>query len=150
MQVLVQVDVKKVVATPSAWAVLLGNHAKTFVLYVGPGVGMAMSMALEGVSKARPLTHDLITSILAGLGVRIERVVINDLRANTFYARLFLREESERGTRMVEVDARPSDCLVLAKQNAAPIFVDQKVMEHVEDVSHWLDGEKGKGSGEEK
>ncbi|MCX6355042.1 MAG: bifunctional nuclease family protein [Candidatus Aureabacteria bacterium] len=147
---LVKVDIKRIVATPETWAIFLGNGDKTFVLYVGPGVGMALSMSLEGVSKVRPLTHDLITSIFAGLGVRVERVVINDLKGVTFYARLFLREESERGKRVVELDARPSDCLVLAKQNGAPIYIDQHVLNQVEDVSNMLDaGEEGHGEGHE-
>jgi len=135
---LVPVDVRKIIATASAYVIFLGSEDKTFVLYVGPGVGMAMSMTVEGVRKIRPLTHDLITSILAGLGVSIERVVINDLRGSTFYARLFLREESEGGTRIVEIDARPSDCVVLAKQNGAPIYVESSVLNRVEDVSHLL------------
>ena len=135
---LVQVDVKKIIATPSAYVIFLGNEDKAFVIHVAPGVGMAMSMTVEGVRRIRPLTHDLISSILAGLGVNIERVVINDLRGGTFYARLFLREESEGGTRIVEIDARPSDCVVLAKQNGAPIYVESSVLTKVGDVSHLL------------
>jgi bifunctional DNase/RNase len=139
--VLVEIGIKKIIMTPSTCAVFLGNDEKVFVLYVGPGVGAAISMTLEGIKKVRPLTHDLISSILAGLGIRVERIVINDLRGNTFYARLFLREDGERGTRIVEIDARPSDCVVLATQNTAPIYVDASVMEKVEDVSHLVGGE---------
>ncbi|MDD5557816.1 MAG: bifunctional nuclease family protein [bacterium] len=140
---LVEVDIKRVIGTPSAYAVFLGNAEKTFVLSVGPGVGAAISMTLEGVEKVRPLTHDLISSILAGLGVRVERVVINDLRAGTFFARLYLREDGEEGARVVELDARPSDCMVIATQSGAPIFVDRSVLERVEDVGHLLKNENG-------
>jgi len=142
----VEVRITKIIATPSAWAIFLGSEEKTFVLHVGRGVGMAISMAIEDVRKLRPLSHDLITSVLAGLGARVERVVINDLRDDTFYARLFIREESERGTRVVEVDARPSDCLALAVQAGAPIYVARAVMDRVEDVS----GVFGKGEGEDE
>jgi bifunctional DNase/RNase len=135
---LIKVGIKRVVTTPSACAVFLGDGQKTFVIYVGSGVGLAISMTIEKVKKIRPLTHDLLKSILAGLGVSVDRVVINDLRGNTFYARLFLREESERGKRIVELDARPSDSIVIATQNNAPIYVESHVMDCVEDVSHLL------------
>lgn len=138
----VEVRIRKIIATPTAWAVFLGNEEKTFVIHVGPGVGMAISMAVEEVRKLRPLSHDLITSVLAGLGARVERVLINDLRRETFHARLFVREESERGVRVVEVDARPSDCLALAVQAGAPIYVAREVMGRVEDVGGAL-GEEG-------
>lgn len=142
----VEVRIRKIIATPSAWAVFLGNGEKTFVIRVGPGVGMAISMAVEEVRKLRPLTHDLITSVLAGLGARVERVLINDLRGETFHARLFVREESERGVRVVEADARPSDCLALAVQAGAPIYVAREVMDRVEDVGGALD--EGEGADE--
>lgn len=133
-----RVDIKRVLTTPSASAVFLGDGEKTFVIYVGTGVGMAIAMAMEGVKKARPLTHDLLSSILAGLGARVDRVVINDIRGNTFFARLFLCEENGEGKRIVEIDARPSDCIALAKLNDAPIFVEEGVLEKVEDVGYLL------------
>jgi bifunctional DNase/RNase len=139
----IEVTIKRVVTTPSACAIYLGNEQKTFVIYVGSGVGMAISMTLEGVKRIRPLTHDLLKGILAGLGVTVDRVVINDLHGNTFYARLFLREEDEKGKRIVELDARPSDCLVIAKQNKAPIYIESRVMNQLEDVSHMLAKEEG-------
>lgn len=146
---LLQVDIKKVVTTPSASAVLLGNERKTFVIYVGSGVGMAIAMTLGGVKKVRPLTHDFLTNILTGLGVHVDRVVINDLRGNTFYARLFLSEDNGHGKRIVEIDARPSDCMVIAKQNKAPIYVDEEVFDRVEDVSHLLDKVNDKDESED-
>lgn len=145
----VEVRIRKIVATPSAWAVFLGAGEKIFVLHVGCGVGMAISMALEDVRKLRPLSHDLITSVLAGLEARVERVVINDLRGDTFYARLFIREEGERGTRVVEVDARPSDCLALAVQAGAPVYVEQAVLDRVEDVGGVFGGGEGADEAEQ-
>lgn len=136
----VEVRIRKIIATPSVWAVFLGNGEKTFVIHVGPGVGMAISMAIERVSKPRPLSHDLIANVLAGLGARVERVLINDLRGETFYARIFIREEGERGVRVVEADARPSDCLALAAQTGAPIHVARSVMDRVEDAGGALGG----------
>lgn len=145
----IEVRIQRLLATPSGCAVLLGARDKTFVIHIGRGVGMAVSMALERVHKLRPLSHDLVTSVLAGLGARVERVVINDLRNETFYARLFVREESERGTRVAEVDARPSDCLALAVQAGAPIYVEESVLDRVEDVRGALGEEEGAdGSGD--
>ncbi len=132
---LVEVEIKKVIPTPLEFAVFLGNESKTFVIAVGPDVGTAILMFMEGTKKPRPLTHDLIGSIFLGLGVHVDRVVITDLRDNTFYARLFLKEQNELGKKIIEIDARPSDCIAIAKQQGAKIFVSHKVFELVENVS---------------
>jgi bifunctional DNase/RNase len=64
-------------------------------------------MTLDGVKKERPLTHDLIGSILLGLGASLDHIVINDARDGTFFARIILRMENELGKKIVELDARP-------------------------------------------
>jgi bifunctional DNase/RNase len=135
---MIEVDIKKIITTPTAGAVFLGNESKTFVIYVGASISMAIAMTMENVKKARPLTHDLLSSVLAGLDVHVEKVVINALRGSTFYARLYLQEEGFDGKRIVELDARPSDCMVIAKQNKAPIYVEEGVFDSVEDVSGLL------------
>jgi bifunctional DNase/RNase len=117
------------------WAVFLGNEDKTFVIYVDNFVGNAIQMALDGIKKERPLTHDLISSILLGLGTRLERIVINDTHDKTFFARILLRMENELGTKIVEIDARPSDSIVLSLQQNRPIYVARSVFEKVEDVT---------------
>ena len=117
------------------WAVFLGNEEKTFVIYVDHAVGNAIQMALDGVKKERPLTHDLIGSILLGLGTRLDRIVINDARDKTFFARILLTMENELGTKIVEIDARPSDSIVLSIQQSRPIYVARTVFESVEDVT---------------
>ena len=132
---LIEVEIKKVIPTPLEFAVFLGNDAKTFVIAVGPDVGTAILMFMEGTKKPRPLTHDLIGSIFMGLGVRVERVVITELKDNTFYARLFLKEENELGRNIVEIDARPSDCIAIAKQQGTKIYVTRKVFDAVENVA---------------
>ncbi|HOE28250.1 MAG: bifunctional nuclease family protein [Candidatus Aureabacteria bacterium] len=139
----VEVRIRRILVTPSCCAVFLDAPDKTFLIHVGRGVGMAISMAIEHLRPPRPLSHDLIMNVLAGLGVRVERVVINNLRGDTFYARLYLREESERGTRLVEVDARPSDCLALAVQAGASIQVEESVLDRVENVRGALEAGEG-------
>lgn len=133
---LVEIGIKKVLPTTGGFAVFLGTEDKTFVIYVGQDVGAAILMFQKKVKKPRPLTHDLIGRIFSSLEVKVERVVINDIRDGTFYARLFLREENELGKKIVVIDSRPSDCLALAAQFSAPIFVERRVMDQLEDVSH--------------
>jgi len=125
--------------TDNACAVFLGNEEKTFVISVDNFVGNAIQMTLRGEKKSRPLTHDLIGSILLGLGARLEHVVINDAREGTFYARVFLRMENELARKIVEIDARPSDSIVLALQQQRPIYVTRAVFDAVQDMSEILE-----------
>jgi bifunctional DNase/RNase len=135
----VLVTIKGVMPTANGCAVFLGNDEKTFVIYVDHSVGGAIQMTLNGVKKERPLTHDLIGSIFLGLGVKLEHVVVNDAREGTFFARLLLGMENELGRKLVEIDARPSDSIVLALQQKRPLYVAQAVFEGVEDMSEVLE-----------
>ncbi len=81
----------------------------------------------------------MIGLILKGLEASIERVLINDVDEGTFFARIILRMENELGKKIIELDARPSDSIVLALQMKKPIFVANKVLENVEDMSEILD-----------
>jgi len=131
--------IKGVMPTTNGCAVFLGNEQKTFVIYVDHSVGSAIQMTLSGVKKDRPLTHDLIGSLLLGLGAQIDHVVVNDAREGTFFARIILRMENELGKKLVEIDARPSDSIVLALQQKRPIYVARAVFEGVDDMSEILD-----------
>ncbi|MGH7994738.1 MAG: bifunctional nuclease family protein [Opitutaceae bacterium] len=131
--------VKGVMPTANSCAVFLGNEEKTFVIYVDHFVGNAIQMTLHGVKKERPLTHDLIGSMLLGLGARLDHIVVNDAREGTFFARIFLRMENELGKKIVEIDARPSDSIVLALQQKRPIFVVRDVWNQADDVTEILD-----------
>lgn len=131
--------VKGVMPTANGCAVFLGNDEKTFVIYVDHFVGQAIQMTLNGVKKERPLTHDLIGSMFLGLGARLDHVVVNDQREGTFFARIFVRMENELGKKIVEIDARPSDSIVLALQQKRPIFVVRAVFDQVDDMTEILD-----------
>jgi bifunctional DNase/RNase len=150
----IQVHIKGVLPTPNGCAVFIGNDDKAFVIYVDHSVGAAITMFLRDTPKERPLTHDLIGNIFAGLGVVVERVVINDLKNSTYYARLILRVENELGKKILEVDARPSDSIALAVQQKRPIYVAAKVFNAVEDMSEVLkrmnqeEGEEPGGGGD--
>ncbi|MCX7869480.1 MAG: bifunctional nuclease family protein [Terrimicrobiaceae bacterium] len=152
----VPASIKGLVPTPSGVGVFLGNEEKTFVIYVDGGVGAAISMFLSNTPKERPLTHDLFAMVLEAVGAKVERVVINDLKSGTFYGRLILTIENElQQKKIIELDARPSDCLALATQQKAPIFVSREVWDEVEDVSEVLKemgemGERGQEASEEE
>jgi len=107
--------------------VVLKDAEEKFFLPIWIGVFEANAIALriENVSTPRPLTHDLFSRTLGELRVRVERVVINDLRDNTFYARIILDREGES----IEVDSRPSDALALALRFDAAIYVEEEVLE---------------------
>lgn len=135
----VAVTIKGVMPTANGCAVFLGNEDKTFVIYVDHAVGGAIQMALSGVKKERPLTHDLIGQILLGLGVHLEHVLINHVEEATFFARILLTMENELGKKILEIDARPSDSIVLALQGSRPIYVSPKVFAAVEDMTEILE-----------
>lgn len=78
--------------------------------------------------------------VFQGFGIELERVVITSLKNSTFFARLILRQQNELGTKLVEIDARPSDCLALASALKRPIFVTRSLFHDVEDMSDHLAG----------
>ncbi|MSU48336.1 MAG: bifunctional nuclease family protein [Opitutus sp.] len=135
----IPVTIKGVMPTANGCAVFLGNDGKTFVIYVDHSVGNVIQMTLNGVKKDRPLTHDLIGSVLLGLGAQLEHIVVNDAREGTFFARILLRMENELGKKIVEIDARPSDSIVLALQQKRPIYVARAVFDQVEDMTEILE-----------
>jgi len=138
---LVTAIVKGVIPVVNSWALFLGNEEKTFVIYIDAFVAKAIQMMLSGEKNDRPLTHDLIGSMLLGLGARLDHVLINDARGGTFYARIFLHMENELGKKIVEIDARPSDSIVLALQQKRPIHVVRAVFDGVEDCTDVLERE---------
>lgn len=135
----IQITVKGVMPTVNGCAVFLGNDEKVFVIYVDHSVGNAISMALNGVKKERPLTHDLISAMLLGLDAKITRIIINDVEESTFFARVIIEMSNEVDTKIIELDARPSDSIVLSLQNNVPVFVAEKVFSSTEDMSSILE-----------
>ena len=84
-----------------------------------------------GESPPRPQTHELLASIIEQLGHRLDRIVINDLKNHTFYARLYLVSESGPDAETVEVDSRPSDAIALGVATDVPVFVEDHVLDEV-------------------
>ncbi len=93
-------------------------------IWIGPHEAAAIGMALKGERFERPLTHDLVCTIVDGLAGRVARVVIHDLRGSTFLAKIFIEREAE----VIAIDARPSDAIAIALRTAAPVFVAEAVV----------------------
>ena len=137
----VAVKIRGILPANSGCAVFVGNDEKVFVINVEPQMGQIIGMFLRDVPKERPLTHDLMASIFKGFSITVERVIITDLKNSTYFARLVLQQQNELHTarKIVEIDARPSDCLALATAQKRPIYVTSALMEQVEDMSEVLD-----------
>jgi uncharacterized protein len=135
----IEVQVRAVLPTSGGCAVFIGNNDKVFIIYVDQTVGSAITMFMRDIAKERPLTHDLMAHLMTALGAKVERVIINDLKNATYYARAIIRAENElQQKKIIELDARPSDCIAIATQQKAPIYVSQEVWDEVDDMSDVL------------
>jgi hypothetical protein len=138
-QDVVPVQIRGILPTNSSGcALFVGNDEKVFVINVEPQIGAVIGMFLRQTPKERPLTHDLINRMFQGFGITVERVIITDLKNSTYFARLILQQQNEVARKIVELDARPSDCLAIAAAQKKPIFVTASLFEQVEDMSEVL------------
>jgi len=94
-------------------------------IWIGPYEADAITIKLQGVEVARPLTHDLLQQAIDKLGATVSHILVNDLHDDTFYARIIMDRNGER----IELDSRPSDAICLAVRTQSPIFVSESVME---------------------
>jgi uncharacterized protein len=94
-------------------------------IWIGPYEADAITIQLQEVEVARPLTHDLLKKLITEMGATIHHVLVNDLRNDTFYANIIVERNGDR----VEIDSRPSDAIALAVRANVPIYVDENVME---------------------
>ncbi|TFG42640.1 MAG: bifunctional nuclease family protein [Gemmatimonadales bacterium] len=95
-------------------------------IWIGPAEAGAIAMEMQGVKAQRPMTHDLLKHVIVGLGGELRRVTITNVRDNTYFAELLIRRDEQ----MVQVDARPSDCIALALRLQAPIFTSDDLLNH--------------------
>ena len=95
-------------------------------IWVGVFEANAIALQIENVTTPRPMTHDLLKNVIHDLRGRIEKIVVSDLKENTFYALIYLTVGGE----VMAVDARPSDAIALALRARAPIFVEENVIDH--------------------
>ena len=131
---MIEVSVKGIVLDPKANnpVVVLVDHSgeKALPIWIGVFEAEAISRGIEGVVTFRPMTHDLMKQILDTFHVAVRRVVINEIRGNTYYANLHLSVEGKD----LIVDSRPSDAIALAVRVKAPIFVADSVLEATKEL----------------
>jgi uncharacterized protein len=126
--------------TQAGCSVFLGDGSKVILFYIDPAVGLSINTVMSGQTSPRPLTHDLYMLTLQAFGAQVSRVVINAVDGDVFYARLILTAENEiMEKKIVELDARPSDCLAIAARAEAPIYVSREVWNSLEDRSSFLE-----------
>ena len=106
------------------------EEKRSLPIWVGIFEANAIALELEKISTPRPMTHDLIKNILESVEAKVEKIVVNDLRENTFFALIHLRMGEEE----ITVDSRPSDAIALALRAGAPIFVDDEVVRRAKTV----------------
>ncbi|MDB6026847.1 MAG: hypothetical protein JWM68_3070 [Verrucomicrobiales bacterium] len=135
----VPVEIRGILPANSGCAIFVGNDEKVFVIQVEHSMGAVIGMFLRDTPKERPLTHDLIASMFKGFDINVERVVITDLKNSTYFARLTLKQDNELGQKLVEIDARPSDCIAIATAQKKPLFVRTRLFDQVEDMSEVLE-----------
>ncbi len=124
------------------------NGASVLPIWVGIYEANAIALEIEKVATPRPMTHDLIKTLLLGLSARIQKVVVNELKEDTFYALIWLERDGET----ISVDSRPSDALALALRLDCPIFVEDAVLKssklaasmaekvNNDELRRWLEG----------
>ncbi|MCC6362952.1 MAG: bifunctional nuclease family protein [Bryobacterales bacterium] len=129
--------------------ILKDNNGNTILpIWVGIYEANAIALEIEKVSTPRPMTHDLIKTLLLGLETAVHKVVVNELKDDTFYALIWLEKDGE----LITVDSRPSDALALALRLDCPIYVDESVLKsskmanamsdrvNNEELRRWLEG----------
>jgi bifunctional DNase/RNase len=106
-------------------------------IWIGPAEADAIAVKLQGVAVPRPLTHDLLNSVIEKLEATVNSILVNDLKNDTFFAKIFLDVDGKQ----VEVDSRPSDALALAVRTGVPIYAEEAVLDN---AGILLDAESGK------
>ena len=127
-------------STSNGFVVLLmdlGNKTG-LPIWIGPFEANAIAMKLKKIGAHRPMTHDLIYSILKGLESRVMKIVVNDLKESTYYALIHLNRRGEE----IIIDSRPSDAIAIALAVDAPIFVSEQVIEKARTIDMEKDGDQ--------
>ncbi len=132
---LVPMTIKGLMLDPisnSPIVVLKDAEEKIFLpIWVGIFEANAIALRLENVETPRPMTHDLLSNILGHVNAKVSKIVVNELRQSTFYAKIFMSV----GGQDLEIDSRPSDAIAIALRTEAPIFVDQSVLDQAQTIS---------------
>ena len=103
------------------------NGQRSFPIVIGIIEIFAIDRRLKGIKPPRPMTHELLASVIEGLGAKVEKVVINDLRNHTFFAKIHLNLNG----RSIQIDSRPSDAVALGAASKTPIYVAEQVFDNI-------------------
>jgi bifunctional DNase/RNase len=148
---LVRVEPIALLPTQAGCAVFLGDGKKAIVFYIDPAVGASINTVLSDQTVPRPLTHDLFLNALQAFGASVNRAIIVRVENEIYYARLILEAKNEIMEHMiVELDARPSDCLALAVRAGSPLYVIRALWDSLEDMSAVLAEMRKQGEGGEE
>ncbi|MHC4091136.1 MAG: bifunctional nuclease family protein [Planctomycetota bacterium] len=128
---LVQMDLARIIIMESGDSQVIvlkeRNGDRHFPILIGINEALAIDRRVKGIQMQRPLTHDLMASIIEQLDADLEKIVISELRDHTFYAKLIVRRNGD----LVEIDSRPSDAIALGVTKQTPIFVAEEVLRKV-------------------
>ena len=127
---LIPVKFHKIMQTHAYTVVVLGTESKLFAIYTESSIGKILQQLLTGTKKSRPQTHELVNMIFTGYNIKIKQIVINDIQDTVYFARLYLEQEHGQHKHILEIDARPSDCIALALMHNAPVFCTQEVLDN--------------------
>lgn len=126
---LVPISFKKIMQSRAYTVIILGNETKQFAIYTEPTVGRNLQILLTQEQHPRPFTHDLMNGIFQGFDIRLVQVVINNIEDTIYFSRLFLEQQIGDQKQIVEIDARPSDCLTFAVKHGVPLYCNKEVFE---------------------
>ncbi len=129
MSELIPVSFNKIMQSRAYTVIILAADSKQFAIYTDPQVGHNIQSHLTNELKPRPYTHDLISSIFTALNIKILQIVINNIEDTTYFARLFLEQGLGEKKQIIEIDARPSDCITLALMHNVPVFCTAHLLE---------------------
>ena len=119
---LIPIQFNKILQSQNYTVFILGTQEKQFAIYTSAYIGKNLQIYLADQIKPRPCTHDLIHSIFNGLNIQLLQVVITDVKDTLYFARIFIEQRTDNLRNILEIDARPSDCLTLALENNIPIY----------------------------
>lgn len=142
----IKLMVHGIVADPNAEAQIVilrdEKNKETLPIWVGAGEGNAIRFAIEGIVPPRPMTHDLLKNMIDSLGAKINRILVNGIKNNTYYASIYVES---KGSEKV-IDSRPSDAIALALRTNSPIYATEDVLKKrsAENLDVWLEKLKPK------
>ncbi len=134
MSELIPITFNKVLQSKSYTVIILGTHEKKFAIYTEPRVGKDLQTYLTQGHKPRPSCHDLLQNIMIAYRIKPIQVVIHDVQDTLYFARLFLEMDCEGKRNILEMDAKPSDCITLAVLQNIPLYCRKEVLDKAVEI----------------